>query len=317
MATSGSRDYNDTRTTIITDALVLLGVVGAEQAIHESDSALANRFLNRLVKSWDAQGIHLWTYTEATIFLEKGTNKYLLDNQSSSAKWSNTVVETTLSAAEASGQTVISVTSSTGMTAADIVGIVLNDNTTHWSTIASVDSSTQITIDDATTGAAASGNNVYTFTSRANRPQRIHSIRRVTDSAANNEVPLIKLSREEYFDLPSKNVQGVPSQFYYDPQLTTGALYLWQTPEDTSTRLRITYMRQIEDFDAAGNNPDLPQEWLECLVYNLAAALAPVFGKEQKALGYITPRAEHLLFSISTYDVESTSIQLVPGDIYS
>lgn len=316
MATSGSRDYNDTRNDIITDAFSLLGVYTADDTVNSTDLEQANRFLNRILKEWDAQGLHLWTYSEATVFLAKGTNKYLLDNQSTSAKWSNTVVETTLSAAEASGQTVISVTSSTGMTVADDVGIVQIDSTTHWSTIASVDSSTQITINDATTAAAVSGANVYTFTSRANRPQRIHSIRRVTDSAANNEVPLIKLSREEYFDLPSKNVQGVPSQFYYDPQLTTGYLYLWQTPEDTSTRLRITYMRQIEDFDAAGNNPDLPQEWLSCLTYSLAENLAPLYSKEDKALKYIAPKAQSMFRQLLDYDSEATSIQLVPGDMY-
>jgi hypothetical protein len=82
-------------------------------------------------------------------------------------------VETTLSAAEASGQTVISVTSSTGMTAADVVGIKMDDDTIHWSTIASVDSGVQITIDDATDDTAASGNKVYAYTTTAGRPTKI------------------------------------------------------------------------------------------------------------------------------------------------
>jgi hypothetical protein len=311
MATSGSVDFNQTRNEIIKDALVLLGVIGADETIHEADQALSARFLNKMVKSWDAQGIHLWTATEATLFLADEVAEYDLSNASGSARWSDTVVDTTLSAAEAASQTVISVTTSTGMTAADIVGIVADDDTVHWSTIASVDSSTQITIDDATVAASASGNRVYSFTTRANRPLKIHSVRRRSETA--NDVPLIKLSREEYFDLPAKDSVGTPVQFFYDPQLTTGKLYLWPKPSDPEVRLKMTYQRQLEDFDAAGNNPDFPQEWLECLTYNLAVRLAPAFGKDQKAIATLAPMAVSMLESIKSYDNEVTSISISPN----
>lgn len=313
MSVSGSVNYNDTRNEIITDALILLGVLGAEESVQAADLQLANRFLNRMVKSWDAQGIHLWTYNEATLFITPSTSKYAMANGSSDAYWSDTVVDTTLGGAEASGQTVITVTTSTGMTAADIVGIVLDDKTIHWSTIVSVDSSTQITITNATTGAAASGNRVYTFTSRANRPVKIHSIRRKTGNGTSaTEIPLIELSRQEYFDLPAKASTGYPTQYYYDPQLATGQLYLWPTPDNGAIRYNITYQSQIDDFDAAGDTSDLPQEWLECLVYNLASRMAPAFGKEDKAKKYILPVAELLLNKVSTFDKETTSIQIIP-----
>jgi hypothetical protein len=36
----------------------------------------------------------------------------------------------------------------------------------------------------------------------------------------------------------------------------------------------------LEDFDTASNDPDFPAEWIECLGYNLAVRIAPMFGKQ-------------------------------------
>lgn len=108
------------------------------------------------------------------------------------------------------------------------------------------------------------------------RPLRISSARL---SVSSIETPLVEMSRQEYFDLPNKTSSGRPSGYYYDPQLTLGKIYLWPTVATGITAtLKFTYQRTVEDFDAAGDEPDFPQEWFECLAYNLAARLAPKFG---------------------------------------
>lgn len=108
------------------------------------------------------------------------------------------------------------------------------------------------------------------------RPLRISSVRL---SVSGIELPLQEVSRSEYFDLPNKTSSGRPSIWYYDPQLSLGKIYLWPTlATGVTATLKFSYQRTPEDFDAAGNEPDFPQEWLECLAYNLAARLAPKFG---------------------------------------
>lgn len=108
------------------------------------------------------------------------------------------------------------------------------------------------------------------------RPLRISSARL---SVSNIETPLQEMSRQEYFDLPLKTSAGRPCGFYYDPQMSLGKIYLWPTvATGTTATLKFTYQRTIEDFDAAGDEPDFPQEWFECLAYNLAGRLAPKFG---------------------------------------
>jgi|DEB0MinimDraft_3_1074331.scaffolds.fasta_scaffold00492_8 hypothetical protein len=73
---------------------------------------------------------------------------------------SNTHNETTLDAAEAAGQTVISVAATTNMQAGDSILIELDDSTFHLSTISSFVAGDTVTIADALPSKAASGNKV-------------------------------------------------------------------------------------------------------------------------------------------------------------
>lgn len=307
MATSGSTNFSRNRNEIIHEALELLNVVGAGETASPEDITAASNTLNIMTKAWQAQGRHLWALQEATLLLTKGTESYTL----AGARGSNTVVKTELSADEASGQTVISVDSSAGMTAADVVGIELDDGTIHYTTIVSVDSSTQITITDATTGAAAENRHVYTYTTALGRPLRVPHVR-LRDSA-DNDRELEQYSREEYFNLPDKDVQGKPTGYYYDPQLSTGTLYLYPAPDSVKDRIQLTYERAFEDFDGATNDPDFPQEWLQALTWNLALNLAPKYEIAQsKIAGIIAPMAAQALDEVLNYSSEDSQMSIVP-----
>ncbi len=306
MATSGSTDFTRTRNQIITDAFQLLNIYGANETITSSDLNFGAARLNAMVKAWQAMGINLWAYEEARIFMTVGQSQYTLGTSGDKSCLASDFVETTLSANEAASQTVLSVTSSTGMTASDVVGIVLDSGSIHWTTIVSVDSATQITITLALVSAAASGAQVFTYTTLLFRPLKIHSVRRHHEGGT--ETPMYALSRQEYFDLSNKTGQGVPNEYYYDPQLASGKLYVYQAPNDSSVYLTATVSRAFDDFDDADNTPDFPQEWLDALTYNLCLRIAPAFGKIAEATTLIAPMATALLDAAKSWDNETTSL---------
>lgn len=315
MATSGSIDFTVTRDQIIKDSLLLIGAVGAEESVDSSDQAIAARMLNMMIKDWHNKGVNLWRYQEGILFLDtQNQASYTLASGSSGDDFTDSAVITTLGAAEAASQTELTVTSSTGMTASDYIGVVLDDGTLHETTIVSVDNSTTITITSGLASAAASGNKVYTYTTKGNRPIRIDSVRWRDSSDLDRE--LNEISRDEYFELPTKETSnGDPSAFYYDPRRGNtqgGILYLWPRPNDLSGHLRVTYTRTIEDFDNATDNPDFPQEWLLTLVYGLAALLAPLYGKDQKLTESIGIIAEQKLQDALDYDNQPESSFIVP-----
>lgn len=312
MATSGSTNHSITRDNIIYDALWLIGALGESETPSTATLTFTSRVLNNMIKAWQAEGLNLWTRTEATIFLTVDDGSYNLNSSSGAHAANNSnVVETTLSAAHGA-TTTLTVTSSTGMTAADKILIELDDDTLHSTTIVSVDSSTQVTITSALASAAASANNVYTYTTKMDRPLDILSIRYRDDNSIDRA--LQRLSHEEYFNLADKTVSSVPTSYYYDPQLSTGVVYIWPVPSTVDGRLKITYTRTLEDFDASTNNPDFPIEWAEALVYNLAMRIASAYGKEQKIIQVIGPMAQTFKQELLNWDNEKSSLFLVPDD---
>ena len=125
--------------------------------------------------------------------------------------------------------------------------------------------------------AAASGNKVYVYTTAVVRPLKVLTAR---SSLNDNDTPELQvLGRTEYDNLPDKTIQAPPVQVYYDPQITTGELFLWPTPDDVAKVYKITVQQPIEVFDAGTDNIDIPQEWLDYLVYKLAIRRAPAYGK--------------------------------------
>ena len=289
MATSGSSNFNLTRNQIVQEAFALIGEYGLGRTISAEDEARALNALNMMVKAWSAKGTYIWSTEEGVLLFADNVGQYTLSNDSTSARacLKSDFVISELTSAHSASDTTIEVDSTTGMTAADIVGVVLDSDVIHWTTIVSVDSSTQITLTSGLATVAANNNNVYTFTSRITKPLKITSARLIsgidsTTSTTKTERILAPLTRQEYYELANSTSNGTPTSYYYSPDLTTGQLNLWPRPDDPETYLEFTYMRHLEDFDSAADNADFPVEWLETITYQLALRLAVIFGKETK-----------------------------------
>lgn len=307
MATSGSADFTINRNDIFNTALVLTNVVDAGETPTADHYSQCSLMLNLMVKAWMAKGINLWAMKEATLFLSPGTASYSIG--ATGTHCTHTYAQTTLSTDEALGSTSLSLTSTTGMSASDNIGIVLDDGTIHWTTISGAPGS-PTTIATGLASAATSGNVVFTYTTKINRPQRIISAyRRDIDS---KDVPVELIARGAYADLSNKSAEGKTVQAFYDPQLTNGRLNLWPTPDIATDVLRFWYSRPIEDFDAGTDNPDFPIEWGEALIFGLADRLATLYQLPSERRQWIKAEAKEKLAEASAYDTEPVSVFFGP-----
>jgi hypothetical protein len=142
------------------------------------------------------------------------------------------------------------------------------------------------------------------------KPLRVISAYR-RDSTSNIDVPMVKLTRDEYNLLGNKTSEGTPSQFYYDPQRTYGDLFLFPVPDSSSATnsvVRIVYQRPFEDFDASTDEPDFPQEWFDALKFLLADRLAPEYGVGIQERQDIRSRAKQLKEEALSFGSEEGSI---------
>ena len=98
-------------------------------------------------------------------------------------------------------------------------------------------------------------------------------------SSSNIDTSMILMTRQEYDNQSSKFSNGTPVQYYYDPQLTQGNLYVWPVPS-SNTNIVIVYQDQYDDMDSNTDTLEFPNRWLEAAKWNLAIRLAPEYGRQ-------------------------------------
>jgi hypothetical protein len=194
MAVSDSTDFQSTAVELITDARRLLGIQAEEEALEAHELETGMRFLTKMLKAWEADGIGSWTLTEGSLTLISGTAGYIFG------------------------------------TGGDFAVV----------------------------------------------PFEITDARIYRDT---NDMPMTRISRMQYQQLPNKASTGYPTQFFYDRQRDAGTLYVWPTPDTTAGTINFTYRRRIMDIDDGTNDFDLPPEWEEAITSNLARRLIPIYGR--------------------------------------
>lgn len=316
MATSGSSNYTQNRDQLIYDAFQIIGVYGVGRTVSSEDMEFATNTLNKMIKAWGTKGLHLWTKEENVLFVTKNQSEYDLGNGANACLASD-VVLTQLNGALAASDTAVTVDSTTGMTVADVIGIVLASGEVHYTTIATIPTSTTLTLTTGVTTAASDNAEVYTFTTKVNKPLRILGCRRVEGIDSGNtttisEIEMAHIAYKDYMNLPSKTISGVPSQYSYNQNRDSTVLYLWERPDSGVYRINYTSERIIEDLDAQGDNFDFPSEWLEALTWQLALRLCPAFGKDQRMMSTISPMAQSMLQSLMDWDSEVSEVIIQP-----
>lgn len=284
MTTSNSVDFSVTRDQIITDAMLDAGALGVGESISDNDLQFCARRLNMLVKQWQgkqdfAPGLKMWSRKRGNLFLSGSTGQYSLGP--SGTGWATSFTQIATTASAAAGASTILVSSITGLSSGDNIGIVLASLAIQWTTINGAPSGSTVTLTATLTGAVASGATVYTYptASQARRPLQLVSA--VLRDQFQNDVPLYMMDVQQYEALPNKVQTAAPTEvtsIYYEAQLTNGVLYT-DAPAtvDCNKYIHMVYLSPIEDFDAATDTPDYPQEWFLALVTGLACNIAPAF----------------------------------------
>lgn len=290
MSLSGSFNFTVTAANVIQGALEKINVVQAGESVDSDDQSLALRELNGLVKQWahpadGAPGMAVWLRKLVYLFLTPGTREYSVGR--SGSRCTEDYHTTTLDAAEALGQTTLSVAATTDMANSDIIGIELDDGTIQWSTVSSFVANDTVTVADALTGAAASGNRVFYYTpvaegvnSVAWRPQDLLNAQ-LYDPSTGIDTPVTVYKRMErnYFDsVADKTTQEDPSILFFEPMLSTSKITLERAAADGTKVLKLNCLSTVDDLDATTDDLNFPPEWNMALQWELAKRLVPAFG---------------------------------------
>ena len=311
MATSGSTDFSIDRDTLIKESMEILNAYDPISTMTADEIWSCSRTLNIMLKAMQADGLQLWKQTEVHLFMEADKIKYTLSTSGDNATISHT--ETAMRVAGAASATTLEVDSTTGMTAGDYIGIELDDDTMHWTTVSSVTDTDTVVITTGLASASAIDNVIYFFTNKIPKPLRINNAL-IHHKSSGNDVELNIVSREEYWNLGVKTSEGIVNQIYFDPRRDDSEVRVFPEPTSVTDYIILVCHLPFEDFDSGANTPDFPQEWLECVVWGLATRLMFKYGatvpvdrrREIKAM------ANEMYQKALDFDTEDTSIFLQP-----
>jgi hypothetical protein len=126
---------------------------------------------------------------------------------------------------------------------------------------------------------------------------------------------VLLVSKQEYNVLGSKFSTGTANTIFYDPRSLNGILYVYLTPDlnaSTNIELHLVAQMPLNDISGATEIPDFPNEWMNCLVWNLADQLALEYGVPMNSRQEITQRAGSYKAMLTDWDVEAASTSFSP-----
>ena len=300
MATSGTYTFTVTRDDIIREAMLNIGKLDVYGQIDPSETADCARKLNMLVKTWMgrldyAPGLKMWTRQRGDLFLSSTKYQYNLgptgDNWAggcAALPGQNYGTDQLVTGAAAAAVTLFTGVGSTGnFTVGDYCVVELDSGDIFTTTITAVNSGAgSITIAAGLPSSASSGNYIYNYTNKAQRPLEI--VTAILRDSNQNDTPLDYMTLQTYEALPTKTSSAYvsdPTAIYYEPQIgnngpsgANGALYIdCGGAQDVTKQIHIVYLRPVQDFNSPLDNPEYPQEWYSALCWGLAKQIAPMF----------------------------------------
>lgn len=129
------------------------------------------------------------------------------------------------------------------------------------------------------------------------------------------DTPVMVVSKQEYNVLGSKFSIGTANTIFYDARKLNGILYVYLTPDtnsQTNLQLHLIAQMPINDISLATEVPDFPNEWMNCLVWNLADQLAMEYGVPMNARQEIAQRATLYKTQMVDWDTEASSTFFSP-----
>lgn len=298
METSANFNATHTRNNIIEDAAEIAGILDPDGGeLTPLQYSRIARYLNNMIKSWQADGMQVWVRRYFGVILTKNRATYTFSWDKADYRrqpWSRNIIPTTF---VSGAGTTINVTSTAGMTAtstfsgtATYIAIEQNSGNFHFDTIVQVNTNTQLTLGTGGTDYKPNGF-VYFY------PDLCPRILRLLDGWVRTprgaDTPVKVLAREEYNRFGMKTSTGITTQVFYDMGWPESTLYVYPVPNTNGNILWLEGMFPFQVFTNPSDLPDFPEEWQNAIIYGLAVEIGYRYGMDEKRLTKIEQLARY------------------------
>lgn len=131
------------------------------------------------------------------------------------------------------------------------------------------------------------------------------------------EIPLSRLSRDDYTNLPNKAfTSNRPLQYWLDRQSLSPVMNLWPVPNAAASVMQIVVWahRHIMDVGTMTQELEVPQRWYETIVAMLATKLAMEFVEvDPSVIPMLDAKAQQTLYMAQQEERDNSPINIAPA----
>lgn len=277
MATSGSSDWTQTRDEIIKQVLEICGMIAVGATPSAALVSMVSTHLNQYVKHlMSTYQVKLWKLERATKIFSAASEVTATD----STLW--TCIK---------GHT----------SSADNKPVTGANHTTYWKL-------------EGSTGGTWVTSTAYTSTGDFTDSEDLIGIETAFLRKDGTDRPITIIGHKEYMEIANKNTSGSPTNIYFDNKISP-TIYLYPQLDDTDDVIHYQSIMRVEDFDAAGNNPDFPVHWFLPIVWNVASMVGVIGVIPAAKQNEINRNAKNYLDAIETSTQESAGDLEVSPDL--
>jgi len=272
MVTSGSSDFDLTRTQILNSGLRKVGAIAQGESALPDMLTEASEALNVFVKNLNNEGLRLWK-----------------------REW---WTKTFTAASEVTGTDALIYTCIRSHTSAATDRPITGANyKSYWK-------------QTGTTGGGWVIATAYSAIGEFQFDADVIGVEKAFLRYAGADIPLSIPSFSEYLDISSKDDFGQPSILSVE-QTARFKGYLWPQPNNTDYILNVLQYTKLEDYDAAGDTSDFYQKWMRYLIFQLSADLGPEYALMMERQSYFDIKAEGLKKELLKREVEISEGQFI------
>jgi hypothetical protein len=143
------------------------------------------------------------------------------------------------------------------------------------------------------------------------------SLRQIVFSQSQQVIPLARLNRDDYWNLPNKQFPSVRSlQYWFDRQIEP-SMYLWPVPNNNFQMFQLIIEKQMQDVGSLTNQIYVPDRWINCVQRQLSHSMSlQLPGVEMARINYLDAQAQKAFLQASEEDRDKSPIYFQPNFSY-
>jgi hypothetical protein len=143
------------------------------------------------------------------------------------------------------------------------------------------------------------------------------SVRQIVFSTSQQVIPLARLNRDDYWNLPNKQFPSVRSlQYWFDRQIEP-SMYLWPVPNNDFQMFQLLVEKQMQDVGSLTNEIYVPDRWITSVQASLSHKLSlQIPSVDIARIQYLETQADKLFMQASNEERDKSPIYFQPNISY-